>query len=279
MAFRIIRDGGGGGSIEEVHVDDDPKKKKVSCFSEEGREELGKIGNLFVQRVDAGASLVGFEAWCELFMEEWKPLEGTHGGEWRLVEEMTFPLFQDVLHKMPKGKAAGAGGWHVELLLEAGSRVQRLFYDAMMADLKSGHLPANWHRVLYALLKKGPPNNPNVVQENREIALMAQDMKLFLQMVRRVSYSRLVGRLAREQAGWLAGVGSVDPAPAAAIVIQQARRLEHPLWLLYVDLATFFPACNRGIIKAAELLHGLPQQVVQLTALIYGSHEDPDSAV
>ena len=279
LAFRIIRESGGGGSIEEVHVDDDPKKEKVSCFSEEGREELGKIGKLFVQRVDAGASLVGFEAWCGLFMEEWKPLEGTHGGDWRLVEEMTFPLFQETLLKMPKGKAAGAGGWHVELLIEAGARVQRLFYDAMIADLKNGHLPTNWRQVLYALLKKGPPNNPNVVQENREIALMAQDMKLFLQMVRRVSYSRLVGRLAREQAGWLAGFGSVDPATAAALVIQQARRLEHPLWLLYVDLATFFPACNRGIIKAAEILHGLPRQVVRLTALIYGTHEDPDSAV
>ena len=38
--------------------------------------------------------------------------------------------------------------------------------------------------MLYALLKKPAPNNPNLVGERQDIALMAQDMKLLLKMVR-----------------------------------------------------------------------------------------------
>ena len=70
---------------------------------------------------------------------------------------------------------------------------------------------------------------------------MAQEMKLLLQMVRRVSYQRIVGRVADAQCGWLSGFGCSDPALVAQLLIQQARRLRKPLYLLYIDLVTFFP--------------------------------------
>ena len=57
-------------------------------------------------------------------------------------------------------------------------------------------------RVLYALLKKPAPNNPNLVGERREIAMMAQDMKLLLKMVRRECHDRLADRLINSQMGW-----------------------------------------------------------------------------
>ena len=44
--------------------------------------------------------------------------------------------------------------------------------------------------MLYVLLKKPAPNNPNRVGERREIALMAQDMKLLLKMMRRERQAR-----------------------------------------------------------------------------------------
>ena len=44
--------------------------------------------------------------------------------------------------------------------------------------------------MLYTLLKKPAPNNSNLVGERREIALMAQDMKLLLKMVRRECHDR-----------------------------------------------------------------------------------------
>ena len=59
------------------------------------------------------------------------------------------------------------------LQLEAGAEVQRAFYDVMMADVGAGRVADDWRRVLYALLKKPAPNNPNLVCERREIALMA----------------------------------------------------------------------------------------------------------
>jgi len=47
----------------------------------------------------------------------------------------------------------------------------------------------------------------------------------------------------------------------------------------FIDLATFFPRIDRGACKVAELLHGLPKEVIELTALIYGAADDPEGAI
>jgi hypothetical protein len=61
-------------------------------------------------------------------------------------------------------------------LLEADEAVRRAFFDVMMADVGAKRVADDWRRVLYALLKKPAPNNPNRVGKRRGIALMAQDM-------------------------------------------------------------------------------------------------------
>ena len=72
-----------------------------------------------------------------------------------------------------------------ELLRAAGEPAQRAFYKALISDLREKRAPEEWRTVLYALLVKPPPSNPDVVAERREIALMAHEMKLLLQMVSR----------------------------------------------------------------------------------------------
>ena len=68
----------------------------------------------------------------------------------------------------------------------------------MMADVGVKRVADDWRRVLYALLRKPAPNNPKLVGERWEIALMAQDMKLLLTMVRRECHDRLIN----SQMGW-----------------------------------------------------------------------------
>ena len=256
--------------------------KRIHCMVEPERfhEELGKIGQRFVgMMADTPACHAAYEAWCEVFVEQWGELKGTDGEDFVLEKELTWELFKEVLHSMPGGKAVGAGGLHAELLWTAGESAQRVFYDALMADLRRGAMPDEWHKVLYALLVKPKPSNPEVVAERREIALMAHDMKLFLQMVRRISYQRVVGRVVAEQSGWLAGFGATDPALTLAILTKQAARLHKPIYLLYIDLATFFPRCDRRVITIAEALHGLPRQVRELSLQIFGTADQPEKAV
>jgi ribonuclease HI len=242
--------------------------------------ELGNIGDAFVQKMqDTPACEKAFEAWCNIFMERYEEIQGIDGGVFELRKELTYEVFLEALNRMPNGKAVGAGGFSVELLKNAGESVKATFYKILMEDVAAGRVAESWRRVLYVLLKKPPPNNPDKVAERREIALMAQEMKLLMQMVREVSYRRILERVLENQAGWLAGFGCADTALVAACLIQQQRRLQQPLYLLYIDLSTFFPRCDRGVIKAAELLHGLPKEVVELTALIYGDGSSTDDAV
>ena len=140
----------------------------------------------------------------------------------------------------------------------------------MMADVGAGRIANNWRRVLYALLKKPAPNDPCLVSERREIALMAQDMKLLLKRVRRECHDRLTDRLINSQMGWQRGFAHSDPGLAATLVVQQSARLKTEMWLLYINLATMFPKINRQIASMAAMVHGLPPQVQELVYLIDG---------
>ena len=60
-------------------------------------------------------------------------------------------------------------------------------------------------------------------------------------------------------------------ASLSCAVIQQAERLQQSLWILYVDLATFFPRIDREALTVAEALVGLPPQVIELVGQIYGA--------
>lgn len=184
-------------------------------------------------------------------------------------EEFSFELFERVLHAM-QGKAVGAGGLSVELLIAAAHEVRWMFYRAIMDDVERGSIAPAWRRVIYVLLRKPPPNDAALISQRREIALMPQDLKILLQGVRILTYEKISARLEAAQYGWRKGVGCADPGIALACVLDQAHRLQHSAWVLYIDLANFFPAINRAIACECELFMGLPAEVTRLMADIYG---------
>ena len=260
-------------AMRKFHPGDDAAADPIG-MEEEGFLDAGaEIGAANVRKLDGGAIPSAFRAWCEVFSIKFDGIRGSDGGEWALLKEFTFPLFCKVKNNMPSGKAVGEGGFSIELLRLADEKVCELFYDLMMEDLKSGHVPLNWHSVLYALLVKPFPNNAALVSERREIALMAVDMKCCLHMLRACAYAAIQPRLVPDQLGWAAGYGTGDIGLVIQVVIQQARRLRMPLYLLYLDLATFFPRIDREIGTAGELLHGLPADAAWLVALIYGGFD------
>ena len=97
---------------------------------------------------------------------------------------------------------------------------------------------------------------------------------------RRISwYLRLEARIAEEQIGWTEGMGAPEVGLILQGAIQQAKRLQTNLYILYIDLATMFPKVRRDLASIAELLTGLPPDVVRLTEMVYGAHRDREGAV
>ena len=173
-----------------------------------------------------GVITAAARVWNEIFLHEHATLGGTADDLWSLELELTFDIFIRTLYVMPKGKAVGQSGFSVELLLvfPRGGTEQRVFYDAMMADLRSARIPPSWRVVVYALLvKPGRDKNPDVIAERREIAIMEQAMKLALQGVRFTAYVPLAGKIAQAQLGWLGGAGCGDAGVQLEHAIQQAR--------------------------------------------------------
>ena len=114
-------------------------------------------------KLDEGCVPAAFTAWCRIFMTEFDVLKGRdNGGEWTLQGELNFGVFEAALRTMKRKKSVGAGGFSIELLLEADDHVRRAFYDIMMEDVRAGRVAEDWRRVLDALLKKPPPRTTRI---------------------------------------------------------------------------------------------------------------------
>lgn len=281
--WRAIRERSASNKLDAVWRGDvrtaDGRGRLLSTDAE-FKSELGRIGDRCVEQLaDTPACLPAYEAWLEVFQQRWDVLRGVQADDFDLATELTWEVFQEVLGVMPKGKAVGAGGFTCELLRAAGEVAQRAFYDALIHGVREGVVPKEWSTVIYALLAKPPPNDPELVGERREIALMAHDLKVLMQMVRRVSYQRIAPRLSSAQMGWLAGHGCPDVSSVLATVIQQAKAQRREAYLLYIDLSQMFPRLDRGVVRLSEVWMGLPDEVARLAQKIYGQEGDWEGAV
>ena len=90
-------------------------------------------------------------------------------------------------------------------------------------------------------------------------------MKLLMKCCKRLAFERMVGRTHQTNQGWVPGHGALDAALLCDNVMGQARELRHPLFVLYLDLATFFPAIKRQNRRLAEWYNGLPEEVAELS--------------
>ena len=265
----------GSAAVEAVHVGDRKEGERVHCSDPRFQGVLGDIGCGFVAGMRRGVVVEAARAWLQVFVGGFAPLAGSDGGEWLLRRELTFELFVLTLYSVQGGKSVGPSGFSVDLLrvFERGGDEQRAVYDAIMGDLREARIPASWRTVVYALLAKPPPNDPDIVGERREIALMEQLMKVVLRAARAVTYERLEGRVLAPQMGWLQGTSTAHVGVQLRLLAQQAARVGHTLYICYVDLATFFPSIERGVLLDHELLAGVPLDLLNLVAAIFGAAE------
>ena len=77
-------------------------------------------------------------------------------------------------------------------------------------------------------------------------------------------------RLAEEQLGWTEAVGASEASLMLHLALQSSRRRRRPMYVLYVDLRTFFPAVHRPNATVGELLKGLAPQFVDTVGALFG---------
>ena len=244
------------------------------------RKEGGAIGAL--RQTDfcgSGVCPAVFEAWCELWLQRWPELAATRASEsqqvpwgdvkWRIESELTYERFNDALRQAAAGKAAGLNQITVELLLEAPEWLREIYYEGVRACALQKEFPKAWKTIIYVLLAK-KHGDQDTVGARRDIALMAQDLKALLRIVKLHVYTRLAGRVDKAQCGFVRGIGAQDVALLASFLLQGGRRARRNTYLLYVDVAKFFPAIDRSNLRFAELMKGVPEEVVELVGALFG---------
>eukprot|EP00900_Chrysochromulina_parva_P012250 jgi/Chrpa1/21025/Chrysochromulina_OHIO_Genome00025652-RA len=206
LAWKAIRPQRISLAFDRFHPRDDVREAPMLAADDPDAflNGLAREGDRLVKGLAATPPIIdAFKAFCKVFCPTYETLRGRDGGEWELIKELTFPVFLQVLKRVPRGKAVGHGGFSIELLIHADREIKRAFYECLMADLRGGEFPPSWRKVIYVLLAKPPPSNQALISERREIALMAQDMKLVMHMIRATAYRLITGRLRSEQCGWL----------------------------------------------------------------------------
>ena len=258
-------------ALTEVHEADDAALPRVHGSDPRQPKVLQAIGELGqVSFQGDGVAPVAFAAWCAQWMQKWDELRTEEDEEWTVERVVTFELFQEVLSRMARvRKAAGAGGVRLEALSAAPQWVQRRFWQGMLRCVREGAFPPEWSKVQYVLLVK-KHGNQALVRERRDIALMPQDMKLLCACIKATAYARMAGRIDHAQLGFCAGIGTMDAAVLATALFQAARANRGKVYLLYCDIAKFFPAIDRSVLSVAEAWHGLPIEVRKLSAALFG---------
>ena len=192
---------GGGASVDVFREGNSTTGRRVRGTDADAGQVLADCGKGMVDAFDGGSVPDAYAAMCEKFVGGWPELTGADGDEWCLLSELSYPVFRDVVRTMPP-KAVGCSGVAVQLLKAASEQVLRRFYEAIVSDLQRDTISERWHTILYVMLEK-KSGNQEVLTNRREIALTEHDVKILLHMVRRRCYCRLIGRVARQQVGWL----------------------------------------------------------------------------
>ena len=99
----------------------------------------------------------------------------------------------------------------IDMLLAPGvpEEVLLLYFHGLRECALTKVFPKAWQRVIYVLLVK-PGKDSRLVRERRDIALMAQGMKLLGRMLLSTAFADMETRLAEEQLGWTKAVGACD---------------------------------------------------------------------
>ena len=155
QAWSAIRPQRSSLAFEKFHPGDDTSNRPVTASEAPDAflSGLAAEGERLVRGLESTPPILeAFKAFCNVFCPTFETLRGRDGGEWELSKELTFPVFLQVLKRVPRGKAVGHGGFSIELLIHADRCVKEAFYECLMADLRGEAFPESWRRVIYVLL-------------------------------------------------------------------------------------------------------------------------------
>ena len=275
VAFEAMRDRSPQEKVDRVYVNDDPQLGILGT-AEAVLEETGRIGDASQDAYlnDSPAPEGAFEAFMRHFSSQCEELRAPDGSDFNLAELLTFERFEEALYAYPRHKSVGdrvnGAMSSLELLRMLGEDELREYFETAKACVAERAFPEHWKRMVFVLLRK-KHGDQRRIRKRREIALMDQCMKLVFKLVKRLSYERMVGRTARTNYGWVPGHGALNAALTLDCVLGQAREVGHPIFMLFLDLAQFFPSIQRVPRRAAEFFLGLPKDVELLSRAVFDS--------
>ena len=153
-----------------------------------------------------------FQAFSDCFCAQWPEIQLADAEEpWTLAGALSFDTFMATLRRMRRRKAVGADGLGIDMLLAPGvpERVLQLYFQGLRGCALFCKFTEAWKRVIYVLLVK-PRKDRRLVQERRDLALMAQGMKVLGRMMLTTAFHDMEARLAEKQLGWTKAVGASE---------------------------------------------------------------------
>ena len=94
---RLVRGSRSSAKLDAVFEGDRLDGRRVECDDDDFVRVTGNIGQQQVRKLDEGCVPVAFAAWCSVFVDEFEVLKGCDGGEWTLLGELYFEVFEATL--------------------------------------------------------------------------------------------------------------------------------------------------------------------------------------
>jgi endonuclease/exonuclease/phosphatase family metal-dependent hydrolase len=195
-------------------------------------------------------------------MEQDKDEENDAEGGKQEIYEPTIEEIRDIIKSMKNGKAPGTDAITVELIKNAGGKLERRIYNLIRKIWQSEQMPKEWEEgIIFPIYKKG---DRRICSNYRGITLLNVTYKIFTSLL----HNRLQKIAEREigdyQAGFRANRSTIDHIHTLRQIMEKSHEYKIELNELFIDFRQAFDTVQRnGMIETLKLME-IPNKLVRL---------------
>ena len=191
------------------------------------------------------------------------------------VEEIGQEEVETAIHKMKKGKAAGADEVRLEMLEMAGEVGVKWTGRLLNVCMQEGRIPKEWRMGLIVPIwkRKGDVHDPG---KYRGITLLSQVLKLLERVLDARIRRRVEGDFGEEQQGYRKGRGTADGMYVLRQMVEKRLEVQGSMALGFVDLEKAFDTVPREMVMATLRWMGVPEAEVRM---VEGTYEKTTARV
>ena len=187
-----------------------------------------------------------------------------------LEDSIQWENFQKALDKSEIAKGVGVDGFNSYLLRKASPTIQRTYWQALCAMIRTREFPDEYREWVAMLAIKSADEDPRQLERRRDLWVTCHGQKLIMRMINK-EYERTSDEVTpSSQAGYAQRRNACEQTLVIRLAQEHAMSTGGTIYIGYLDLGCFFMSCVRDVQWMVEEWTGVDPGV---SAVVKSLHE------